>query len=196
MKVNLSGLTTEAVNERTKNIDRLSTLEIIQLMNEEDNNVIAAVQAALPNIATAIDAIHQAFKIGGRLFYIGSGTSGRLGILDAAECPPTFYTSPEMVQGIMAGGNQAVFFAAEGAEDNAEAGKLDLQAKELTDCDVVVGIAASGRTPYVIGALKYATEVGAATIALSCNHQAEISRLAEHSIEVIVGPEVYLGQRD
>ncbi|MBS4177961.1 N-acetylmuramic acid 6-phosphate etherase [Lederbergia citrea] len=193
MKVNLSELTTEQINEGTQNLDKLSTLEVIQLMNEEDNKVIEAVHAVLPNVAKAIDAIHLAFKKGGRLFYIGAGTSGRLGILDAAECPPTFYTAPEMVQGIMAGGNQAVFSAVEGAEDDHEAGKKDLMDKGITNNDVVVGVAASGRTPYVMGALLYAKKIGAATIALSCNKNAKISPLADYAIEAIVGPEVLTG---
>ncbi|MCM3112190.1 N-acetylmuramic acid 6-phosphate etherase [Lederbergia lenta] len=193
MKVNLSKLTTEQVNENTKSIDQLSTIDMITLMNEEDENVIAAVRAVLPEIASAIDVIHQAFKRNGRLFYVGAGTSGRLGILDAAECPPTFYTPPEMVQGLIAGGNEAMFIAVEGAEDDTEGGKSDLIEKELTDRDVVVGIAASGRTPYVIGALQYANGIGAATIALSCNSKAKISQYANHVIEVVVGPEVLTG---
>lgn len=193
MKVNLSKLTTEQINEGTKNIDQLSTMEMVKLMNAEDRKVIEAVEAVLPDITTAIDVIHEAFKKGGRLFYIGAGTSGRLGVLDAAECPPTFYTPPEMVQGIIAGGNKAVFVAVEGAEDDVEAGKKDLQEKEITNRDVVVGIAASGRTPYVIGALNYAKEVGAATIALSCNSDTKISHVADYAIEVVVGPEVLTG---
>ncbi|MEK3888641.1 N-acetylmuramic acid 6-phosphate etherase [Bacillus sp. FSL K6-3431] len=193
MKVNLSKLTTEQVNEETKNIDRLSTVEMVTLMNKEDGNVINAVNAVLPEVAGAIDIIYQAFKKSGRLFYVGAGTSGRLGVLDAAECPPTFYTPPEMVQGLIAGGNGAMFVAVEGAEDDIEGGKRDLFEKELTDRDVVVGIAASGRTPYVIGALQYANKVGAATIALSCNSEAKMSQFANHPIEVVVGPEVLTG---
>lgn len=193
MKVNLSKLTTEQVNEKTKNIDQLSTIETITLMNKEDYKVIAAVEAVLPEVAAAIDVIYEAFKNNGRLLYIGAGTSGRLGVLDAAECPPTFYTPPEMVQGIIAGGESAMFVAVEGAEDNAEAGKHDLQTRGITEHDVVVGIAASGRTPYVTGALTYAKEIGAATIALSCNSNATISKYADHAIEVVVGPEVLTG---
>ncbi len=160
MKIKLSELTTEQVNENSKDIDQMSTLQMIQLMNEEDEKVIEAVKSVVPSIAEATDQIYHALQQGGRLFYIGAGTSGRLGILDAAECPPTFYTPPEMVQGIIAGGNQAMFVAVEGAEDHPEGGAQDLKEKKLTAKDIVVGIAASGRTPYVIGALEYARSLG------------------------------------
>lgn len=193
MSINLLKLTTEQLNEKTKNIDQLSTKEIVKLINEEDQTVAYAVSEALDDITEAIEVIYKALKEDGRLFYIGAGTSGRIGILDASECPPTFCTPLEMVQGIIAGGPEAIFRAIEGAEDNIEGGKEDLKDKNLTNKDVVVGIAASGRTPYVIGALKYAKEIGAKTIALSCNKNAEISKFADHKIEVIVGPEVLAG---
>lgn len=193
MKNYLAKLTTEQVNEKSRNIDRMSTIEIVQLMNAEDQKVIDAVNQEIPNIAKAVEFIYEAIQKGGRLFYIGAGTSGRLGILDAAECPPTFHTPPEMVQGIIAGGEEAVFVAVEGAEDDKEAGKKDLQARSLTKNDVVVGIAASGRTPYVLGALEYANSIGAMTIGLTSNRNVPISRVAKHTIEVVVGPEVITG---
>ncbi|WP_462410675.1 N-acetylmuramic acid 6-phosphate etherase [Neobacillus sp. Marseille-QA0830] len=193
MNVNITSLTTEQRNERSRNIDQLSTLEMIELMNQEDSTVATAVEAALPQIGTAIDAIYQALKNNGRLFYVGAGTSGRLGVLDAAECPPTFCTPPELVQAIIAGGEQAMFTAVEGAEDNQEQGAKDLESRGFRQSDVVVGIAASGRTPYVIGALQYARQLGAFTISLSCNANAEMSQYADHKIEVVVGPEVLSG---
>ena len=193
MKVNIATLTTEQINDRTTNIDQLQTVEIIELMNKEDETVTAAIKDVLPQIADAIDAIYQSLKNGGRLIYMGAGTSGRLGVIDAAECPPTFCTPPEMIQGIIAGGETAMFVAVEGAEDGRELGGNDLKERNLRDSDIVVGIAASGRTPYVIGALEYAKQIGATTIALSCNQNAEISKYADHKIEVIVGPEILTG---
>ncbi|GAA4723294.1 N-acetylmuramic acid 6-phosphate etherase [Brevibacillus fulvus] len=190
---NLSFLTTEARNSSTKHIDSASTLEIVQLMNEEDRKVANAVQQVLPQVATAAEWACNSLKQGGRLIYAGAGTSGRLGVLDAVECPPTFSTSPEQVVGIIAGGERAFVKAVEGAEDKPEWGEADLRAIQLDQRDTVVGIAASGRTPYVIGALKYARSVGAKTVALSCNEQALISQEAECAIEVIVGPEVLTG---
>lgn len=162
-------------------------------MNNEDSTVTEAIQAALPQIEGAIDAIYHSLKNNGRLFYIGAGTSGRLGVLDAAECPPTFCTPPELVQAIIAGGETAMFTAVEGAEDDLEGGAKDLESRGFTESDVVVGIAASGRTPYVIGALKYARSLGAVTVALACNQNAEISKYADHKIEVVVGPEILSG---
>ncbi|MCI1591711.1 MULTISPECIES: N-acetylmuramic acid 6-phosphate etherase [Heyndrickxia] len=193
MKVNLSTLMTEQTNNRSNNIDQLSTLEIIELMNDEDYTVAASVKKVLPLISVGIELIYTALSNGGRLFYIGAGTSGRIGVLDASECPPTFCTPPELIQGIIAGGNTAMFTAVEGAEDNRENGAKDLQDRQLKEMDIVVGIAASGRTPYVIGALEYARSIGAKTIALSCNEQAEISHYADLGIEVIVGPEILTG---
>lgn len=193
MEIKLSELITEQVNENSKDIDQMSTLQMIQLMNDEDRKIITAIQSVMPAIAEATDQIYDVLQNNGRLFYIGAGSSGRLGVLDAAECPPTFYTPPEMVQGIIAGGNQAMFVAVEGAEDDLEGGARDLKQKNLTSKDIVVGIAASGRTPYVIGALEYARSIGAKTIGLTCNHGAPIGAIADYSIEVIVGPEVLTG---
>ncbi|TCP59232.1 N-acetylmuramic acid 6-phosphate etherase [Tumebacillus sp. BK434] len=189
----ISKLSTEQTNEQSANLDRLSALEIVTLINREDQTVALAVQQALPQIGAAVKAIAEALAKGGRLFYIGAGTSGRLGILDASECPPTFGTEATLVQGLIAGGDSALINALEGAEDDADAGAQDLRAANLTLLDVVVGIAASGRTPYVAGALTHAREIGAATIALSCNAPAEISQLADVAIEVVTGPEVLMG---
>ncbi len=193
MKVNISNLTTEQRNHKSIHSDQLSTSEIVALMNEEDRSVADAVQKVLPEIEAAIEAIYQSLKNNGRLFYIGAGTSGRIGIVDASECPPTFCTPPELVQAIMAGGETAMFKAVEGAEDSLEYGGIDLAQRGLTHSDVVVGLAASGRTPYVIGGLKYAKEVGAVTIALSCNQNSEIGKIADYNIEAIVGPEFLSG---
>ncbi|MCJ8007793.1 N-acetylmuramic acid 6-phosphate etherase [Lederbergia wuyishanensis] len=193
MQDNLSKLTTEQINQGSINIDQMSSLEIIKLMNAEDQLVAEAVNQELHRIAAVIDAIYHSFKNDGRLFYIGAGTSGRLGILDASECPPTFCTPPEMVQGIIAGGEKAIKTAIEGAEDSRDEGANDLKARGLSSSDIVVGLAASGRTPYVIGALEYARRVGAVTVALSCNKNAEMSQYADHKIEVEVGPEVLTG---
>lgn len=193
MANNLSSLITEQINNQSTNIDQLTTIEIIELMNAEDRTVADAVHSVLPEVETAIDVIYQSLKNGGRLFYTGAGTSGRLGVLDAAECPPTFLTEPDMVQALIAGGESAIFRAVEGAEDSESSGAKDLELRELNSADVVVGIAASGRTPYVIGGLKYAQEVGAETIALSCNKNSQISSYAKSKIEVMVGPEVLTG---
>lgn len=186
-------LTTESRNSRSQNIDQLNALEIAQLMNAEDSFVAAAVERELPNIAQAIDWIATAFQQGGRLFYIGAGTSGRLGVLDASECPPTFSTPPGMVVGIIAGGSKALTTAVEGAEDDAGQGAIDLQSHHFCKDDVLVGIATSGRTPYVIGALQYAAKLGARHIGLVCNAQSEIHQHAELVLAPIVGPEVLSG---
>ncbi|WP_334329606.1 N-acetylmuramic acid 6-phosphate etherase [Companilactobacillus sp. HBUAS59699] len=191
--MDIDKLSTESRNSMTTNLDLMSPLEIVTVMNSEDKKVSEAVEKTLPQVAQAVELITKAFKKGGRLFYIGAGTSGRLGVLDAAECVPTFGTEPEMVQGLIAGGMDAMTLAVEGAEDNVELGKQDLVDKKLTDADVVVGIAASGRTPYVIGALDYAQEIGAGTVALSCNNDAEISKHAAIAIEVVPGPEILSG---
>ncbi|WP_062350179.1 N-acetylmuramic acid 6-phosphate etherase [Bacillus kwashiorkori] len=193
MGVILSNLLTEQCNERTRNIDQLEIREIVEMMNNEDQTVSMSVKQVLPDISRSAEIILEAMRDGGRLFYTGAGTSGRLGVLDAAECPPTFRTPHELVQGIMAGGEGAMFRAVEGAEDDPKAGADDLKERKLTEKDVVVGIAASGRTPYVIGALQYAREIGAKTIALACNKNAEISQYADQKIEVLVGPEVLTG---
>ncbi|MCY8342926.1 N-acetylmuramic acid 6-phosphate etherase [Bacillus haynesii] len=189
----LSSLTTERRNERSKRIHQAETIDMLKIMNDEDKTVAEAVQEALPDVKTAVDYAVGSLKKGGRIIYIGAGTSGRLGILDAAECPPTFSISPESVIGIMAGGEQALFKAIEGAEDHEAFGRRDLEAVNLSNNDTVIGIAASGRTPYVLGALKYAKETGAKTVALTCNENSAISRAADHSIEVVVGPEVIAG---
>lgn len=190
---NLSMLTTEKRNENSMNIDNMSTMEVLTLINNEDMSVAEKVRENLPQIEEVIDVVCHSFKKGGRLFYVGAGTSGRIGILDAVECPPTFSTSPDLVQGVMAGGMKAIEKAVEGAEDKEEIGALDLMDKNLTELDVVIGIAASGRTPYVIGALDYANKIGASTVSLSSNENAIISQHADIKIEVLTGPEVITG---
>lgn len=190
---NLDNLVTEKVNQSTSNIDKVSTLEMVAMINAEDKKVAFAVENELPKIAEAVDVIVQAFENGGRLIYIGAGTSGRLGILDAVECPPTYGVSYEMVHGIIAGGKEAIFKAKEGAEDNLELCREDLKNIEFTNKDVVVGLAASGRTPYVIGGLNYANSIGAVTIGVTCNPDSEISKIANISIAPVVGPEVVSG---
>lgn len=189
----LQQLVSEGRNPRTTEIDLMSSLEIVTTINEEDHGVAAAVQAVLPQVAAAVDAIVTAFNAGGRLIYIGAGTSGRLGVLDASECPPTFGVPPTMVVGLIAGGLDALVNASEGAEDRTEAGAADLAAIGLSARDVVVGIAVSGRTPYVIGALDYAKGLGAATVALTCNPDSPIAQMAGVSIAPVVGPEVITG---
>lgn len=191
--INLSDLTTETRNEETMNLDELSTAEILKIMNSEDQKVAQRVGKVLPDITQAVEQIILSFNKKGRLFYIGAGTSGRLGVLDAAECVPTFGINPKMVQGLIAGGLKAMTIAVEGAEDSLELGARDLQSQNLTNKDIVVGIAASGRTPYVIGGLDYAKKVGAATISLACNDHAKISKHADINIEIAVGPEILTG---
>ena len=191
--IDLTKLTTEQQNPRTKTIDEASALEIVKLINAEDQTVPKAVKKILPDISRAIIVIANRLSHGGRLFYIGSGTSGRLGILDASECPPTYSTPPELVQGIIAGGTPAVFRAQEGAEDSESAGAEDLQNQKLTNLDVVVGLSASGRTPYVIGALKYAQQTGAYAIAVTCTEKPETAAHANLSLTAVTGPEVITG---
>ena len=191
--LNLKNLTTESRNETTINIDKVSTLEMVKIMNDEDKKVANAVENELPKIAEAIDKVSERIHRGGRLIYIGAGTSGRLGILDASECPPTYGVSEELVQGIIAGGQEAIFRAKEGAEDSRELAVEDLKAKSLNENDTVVGLAASGRTPYVIGGLEYANEVGALTVAVTCNAGSEVSKAAKISIAPVVGAEVVTG---
>ncbi len=186
-------LTTEESNPRTIRIDQLSTIEALRLMNREDQQVPLAVAAVLPAIARAVDAISRRLETGGRLIYVGTGTSGRLGILDASECPPTFGVSPELVQGVIAGGYEACYRSVEASEDDAAAGARALVERSVGAADAVVGIAASGRTPFTIGALEYARGVGALTICVTCNPQTELARVAEIAIEPIVGPEVLTG---
>ncbi|HHF3173196.1 TPA: N-acetylmuramic acid 6-phosphate etherase [Vibrio alginolyticus] len=189
----LSHLVSEGRNPDTMDIDLLPSLDIVQRINQQDKLVPLAVEKVLPEIAEAVDKLTEAFKVGGRLFYIGAGTSGRLGVLDASECPPTFGTDPEMVVGIIAGGKEAMFRAKEGAEDDPTLGEQDLKENTLTQRDVVVGIAASGRTPYVIGGLEYANELGATTVALSCNPDSPIADIADIAISPVVGPEALTG---
>ena len=192
-KLNLGKLTTESRNQNTLDIDKVSTIEMLTKINEEDKKVAIAVEKEIPQIANAIDATVERMQSGGRLIYIGAGTSGRLGILDASECPPTYGVSEELVQGVIAGGHKAIFRAQEGAEDSKELAVKDLKERNLNENDVVVGIAASGRTPYVIGALEYANEIGALTVSVTCNADSEVSKCAKISIAPVVGPEVVTG---
>ncbi|MFM2581984.1 N-acetylmuramic acid 6-phosphate etherase [Vibrio campbellii] len=193
MKIDLSRLVTESRNSASAEIDTLSTIEMLQVINQEDQKVALAVQAVLPQIAQTVDAITAAFANGGRLIYMGAGTSGRLGILDASECPPTYGTHPDMVIGLIAGGHQAILKAVENAEDNGQMGQDDLKALNLTQHDVVVGIAASGRTPYVLGGLEYAKSVGATTASIACNPECAMAEAADIAILPIVGAEVVTG---
>ena len=189
----LSKIITEERNKNSMEIDKEDTLGIVTLINEEDKKVPYAVEKSKKAIADAIDIIVERFKRGGRLIYIGSGTSGRLGIVDASECPPTYGVDFDMVQGIIAGGYGAMFKAVEGAEDNPELCKSDLIERKLTANDVVCGIAASGRTPYVIGGMKYAKEIGAAVLCVTMNPDGEMVKIADCPISVVVGPEVIMG---
>lgn len=189
----LSRLVSEGRNPETMDIDLLSSREIVERLNQQDKTVPFAVEKVLPQIAQAVDKITESFKNKGRLIYCGAGTSGRLGVLDASECPPTFGVSDQMVIGLIAGGKEAMFRAQEGAEDSEGLGKSDLQALKLTPNDVVVGIAASGRTPYVIGAITYANSVKATTVAVSCNPDSPIAQSANIAISPIVGPEALTG---
>jgi N-acetylmuramic acid 6-phosphate etherase len=185
--------TTEQINPNTTGIDKLPTIEALRIINDEDKKVAEAVEKVLPAIARAVDAIVERFERGGRLFYIGAGTSGRLGVLDASECGPTFGVSPDMVQGVIAGGYEACHAAVEASEDDREAGAKDLQARGLTANDAVVGVAASGRTPYTIGAVQYARELGALTACVVCNENTELARAVDIPIEPVPGPEVIAG---
>ena len=191
--MNLEGLTTEARNEATKKIDQVSTLEMVTLINQEDQKVAQAIEKVLPQIAAAIDAAAERFKKGGRLIYCGAGTSGRLGALDAIELTPTYSVSPERAFGILAGGEKAMYQAIEGAEDSKELAIEDLTQHQLTARDVVIAIAASGRTPYAVSAIEYGKKVGALTISVTCNNQSPMNQLAEIGIAPIVGPEVITG---
>ncbi|WP_185931667.1 N-acetylmuramic acid 6-phosphate etherase [Enterococcus faecalis] len=191
--MNLEGLTTEARNEATKKIDQVSTLEMVTLINQEDQKVAQSIEKVLPQIAAAIDAAAERFKKGGRLIYCGAGTSGRLGALDAIELTPTYSVSPERAFGILAGGEKAMYQAIEGAEDSKELAIEDLTQHQLTARDVVIAIAASGRTPYAVSAIEYGKKVGALTISVTCNNQSPMNQLAEIGIAPIVGPEVITG---
>ncbi len=184
---------TEQENPRTAQIASLDALGIVRLMNAEDARVVPAIGEALEDVARAVDKIVERLRAGGRLFYVGTGTSGRLGVLDAAECPPTFGVSPELVQGIIAGGYDALWRAVEASEDDAAAGKFDIEARGVTSRDAVVGIAASGRTPYTIGAIEHARSLGAFTAAVTCAPASEITRAAEVSIAAVVGAETIAG---
>ena len=189
----LSFLTTEARNPRTTHIDQLSTLEMLTLIHQEDAAVATAVESQLPAIARAVDAIAERFAQGGRLFYIGAGTSGRLGVLDASECPPTFSVPPTLVQGLIAGGDAALRLSSEHSEDSLEEGASDLIAAGFAPTDTLVGIAASGRTPYVLGALIHAHSLGALTIGLSCVANSSVARNCDIAITPVTGPEVITG---
>jgi N-acetylmuramic acid 6-phosphate etherase len=193
LPMNLATLPTEARNSLTEHIDELPTLDMLRVINDEDAKVAAAVTAVLPRIAQAIDAIAQRFDQGGRLFYIGAGTSGRLGVLDASECPPTFSVPPTLVQGIIAGGDSALRKSSEASEDSPEQGAIDLASHGFLQNDTLVGIAASGRTPYVLGALAYARRLGALTVALTCVPDSEMAAVADISIAPLTGPEVLTG---
>ncbi|WP_442799118.1 N-acetylmuramic acid 6-phosphate etherase [Pantoea vagans] len=193
MKLDLSQMITEGRNPASQNIDELSTEAMLRVINDEDKKVALAVEAIVPQIAAAVDAICAAFKAGGRLIYCGAGTSGRLGILDASECPPTFGTPREQVIGLIAGGHTAILQAVENAEDNREQGAQDLKDIHFSRHDVLVGIAASGRTPYVLGALAYANELGATTVSLTCNPGSAMSQVAAIALTPVVGPEVVTG---
>lgn len=191
--LDLTKLTTEQRNPKTMELDSFSPIEIARVMNEENTNVIKAIDEVLPQVASTIEWAGEALNAGGRIIYMGAGTSGRLGVLDAVECPPTFGVSYDTVVGLIAGGEGAFVKAAEGAEDNAEAGAADLAALELESRDIVIGIAASGRTPYVIGGLRYANEAGCRTVAIACNKNSAVGAEAQLAIEPVTGPEVLTG---
>ncbi|MFC0847635.1 N-acetylmuramic acid 6-phosphate etherase [Streptomyces noboritoensis] len=193
LRAQLAALTTEAFRPELADIDRLPTAEIARLMNAEDATVPAAVAAQLPRIAAAIDATAERMARGGRLVYAGAGTAGRLGVLDASECPPTFNTDPSQVVGLIAGGPKAVATSVEGAEDSKELAAGDLDGLRLSSLDTVVGVSASGRTPYAVGAVEHARARGALTVGLACNEGSALAAAAEHGIEVVVGPELLTG---
>ncbi|MEV5171705.1 N-acetylmuramic acid 6-phosphate etherase [Streptomyces flaveolus] len=193
LRAELASLTTEAFRPELAEIDRLPTLDIARLMNGEDAGVPAAVATQLPRIAAAVDAVAARMSRGGRLVYAGAGTAGRLGVLDASECPPTFNTDPDQVVGLIAGGPAAMVTSVEGAEDSKELARRDLDALKLTPDDTVVGVSASGRTPYAVGAVEHARALGALTVGLACNEDSALAAAAEHGIEVVVGPELIAG---
>ena len=191
--IDLAKLTTESRNPRTMNLDEMSPLQLVSVMNQEDLHVVSAVKAVLPQVATAVQWAKEALEVGGRLIYFGAGTSGRLGVLDAVECPPTFGVSSDVVVGLIAGGERAFVRAVEGAEDDPELCKKELLAINLKESDLAVGLAASGRTPYVIGGLRYAKEIGCRTVAIACNKDSAIGKEADLAIEPTSGPEVLTG---
>ncbi|MBQ3854070.1 MAG: N-acetylmuramic acid 6-phosphate etherase [Anaerovibrio sp.] len=192
-ELDLSSIATEQPNPATATIDILPTIDMLKLINTEDAKVALAIESALPSISQAVDTIAQKLRQGGRLFYVGAGTSGRLGILDAVECPPTFGTDPDLVQGIIAGGYDAIFKAVEGAEDSLTLAEQDLSERNFNDKDVLVGIAASGRTPYTLSALKFAKKIGAVAISLTCSPNSPMEQAADYAIVVQPGPEVITG---
>lgn len=191
--MDLNNMMTETRNPDTMHLDEMSALEIVTAMNREDRKVPEGIEPVLPQIAAVVETVEAAFRNGGRLFYLGAGTSGRLGVLDASECPPTFGVEPGMVVGLIAGGDRALRFPIEGAEDSRELGRKDLEEHDLCAKDVVVGIAASGRTPYVLGALDYARSIGCKTAAIACNKGSAVGQAADIAIEAQVGPEVLTG---
>jgi N-acetylmuramic acid 6-phosphate etherase len=191
--MNIEKLNTEQQNPKTMNIDQMSTEEIITVINQEDTLVPNVIARQVPMISEVVDEIVSAFKQDGRLIYIGAGTSGRLGIIDASECPPTFGTDPSRVVGIIAGGKEAMTEAIEGVEDDKQQGQTDLENISLTVKDIVVGIAASGRTPYTIGALEYAKKIGAQTVSVVCSKDSEMEKISNYTISAVVGPEVITG---
>ena len=193
MSLNLKNMSTETRNQNTMNLDIMSSLEVVTVMNQEDAKVPAAITPALPNIAQCVTWAIESIEAGGRIIYMGAGTSGRLGVLDAVECPPTFGVAPEVVVGLIAGGEKAFVKAVEGAEDSRELGRQDLIDINLAKRDIVIGIAASGRTPYVLGGLAYAQEVGCHTVGISCNPGSAVGAAAELAIEVVPGPECLTG---
>ena len=193
MRLNLKNMSTETRNQNTMNLDIMSPLEVVTVMNQEDARVPAAITPALPQIAQCVTWAIQSVENGGRIIYMGAGTSGRLGVLDAVECPPTFGVAPEVVVGLIAGGEKAFVKAVEGAEDSRELGRQDLVDINLEKRDIVIGIAASGRTPYVLGGLAYAQEVGCHTVGISCNPGSAVGAAAELAIEVVPGPECLTG---
>lgn len=189
----LNQLITEQRNPNSMQLDSLSAQELVALINREDQQVALAVEKCLPQIALAVEKIVVAFERGGRLVYVGAGTSGRLGVLDASECPPTYGVKPEMVIGLIAGGDHALRHPIEGAEDNVQQGQADLEEIDFSARDVLVGIAASGRTPYVLGALNYAKQLGATTVSIASNPNSKMAEVADIAIETVVGPEVLTG---
>ena len=193
MSLNLKNMSTETRNQNTMNLDIMTPLEVVTVMNQEDARVPEAIKPALPNIAQCVTWAIESIEAGGRIIYMGAGTSGRLGVLDAVECPPTFGVAPEVVVGLIAGGEKAFVKAVEGAEDSRELGRQDLIEINLEKRDIVIGIAASGRTPYVLGGLAYAQEVGCHTVGISCNPGSAVGAAAELAIEVVPGPECLTG---
>ena len=191
--LDLTKFTTEQRNLRSMDLDTMTSLQIVTTMNDEDLRAVQSVTKVLPQVATAIDWAAEALELGGRVFYMGAGTSGRLGVLDASECPPTFGVSPDLIVGLIAGGETAFIKAVEGAEDSEELGASDLRERGLSDRDLVVGLAASGRTPYVVGGLVYAKATGCKTIAIACNQGSKIGESADLAIEPVPGPEVLTG---